>query len=533
MTVRKSFAHNINSVSPLTKIQFTLLEDATAYKKADGSDYTLVLPTEDGARPDELDKWQEDVYIAPGLIKTTTAEPGYLVLEKGHDYSLTEVVLSGDAYEYAFTPQIVRPMVVGTTLKYFVKKDTEYNTNPDAKPEYTIDGGTYYELDDDSQALTGTNRKTAELDITKIIDDATGKMTKEQLAAETFTYKITLTVPDGADKSGIMGYEYVPRPNDTVPGTPERPRFYIFGYQEGDKGASPFTEDITNFREKVYGGWNAQVYNLFGDSNTVTFYMTLDNDEMIRLTNLPQGTTYTITEYYANVNRSDQGAPTPSSNRSPNVAAQGYTVSVKQDGSPTAVQTDTITGTITELDKRYYNQFTNTIGKHIDVELKARKHLEGYVWSNEQYFINLTTDDGNELPGPTGRTRFYRQFADGSAGDADQNGYTFGKIRFTEPGTYKYYIAEDNAGETIDGIIYDDSKTVTIVIAENNETQELYVDSVTGDDTTWNADTLTSMTTIKNSRVTAKVKVLKSWRRWSGWSHLHILSDFPRYTEWR
>ena len=234
--------------------------------------------------------------------------------------------------------------------------------------------------------------------------------------------------------------------------------------------------------------------------------MTLDNDEMIRLTNLPQGTTYTITEYYANVNRSDQGAPSPDSDRDSNVKAQGYTVSVKQDGSSEAVQTDTITGEITELDKRYYNQFTNTLDEHVDIELKARKHLDGYVWSNEQYFINLTTDEGNQLPGTT---RFYRRFAAGSAGDADQNGYAFGKVRFTEPGTYRYYIAEDHAGELIDGIRYDASKTVTIVIAEDETTHELSVDSVTGDNTEWNADTNTAMTTITNRRITAKVKVLK------------------------
>ena len=296
-----------------------------------------------------------------------------------------------------------------------------------------------------------------------------------------------------------MAYEYVPRPNDTIPGTPDRPRFLIFGYQ-GEAGGSPFSEDVATFGGKVYGGWNAQVYNMFGDGNSATFYMTLDNDELIRLTNLPQGTQYTITEYYANVNTSDTGAPSPESSQASNVAAQGYAVTVKQDGSQTAVATDTISGTITELDKRYYNQFTNTLDEHVEIELKARKHLYGYTWSGERYYINLTGEEGSPMPGASGRTRFYRSFPEGSAGDADVDGYTFGKIRFTSPGTYVYTVAEDDSGQMVDGILHDAEKTITVVVVEDTATHTLSIESVTGDDTEWDANTNTALTTITNSR---------------------------------
>ena len=40
-------------------------------------------------------------------------------------------------------------------------------------------------------------------------------------------------------------------------------------------------------------------------------------------------------------------------------------------------------------------------------------------------------------------------FPEGSAGDADVDGYTFGKIRFTSPGTYVYTVAEDDPGQMV------------------------------------------------------------------------------------
>ena len=553
MNVKKEFAHSINAVSPFSKIKFTLMIDGVPYEK-DGEPYTMILPKTEGAQPGAAGEWEEEVYIAAGLIKTISGgTPDYLVLETGHDFTVTEEVIDGDAYEYKLTAQIVRPMVIGTQLTYLVRED-EYNVIPSGAKVYIlkdIDGvaHNYFEpvantgssggsegsgssSSSGSFSLVGTNRKTSELDITKKIIDNTGLMSEADLAKETFTYKITLTVPEGADTSGMMAYEYVPRLNDKVPGETGRPRFYIFGYQDeefsyidmngetktqkaDDPASLGFAEDVAKFRQKVYAGWNAQVYNMFTEgSNTVTFYMTLDNDELIRLTNLPQGTTYTITEYYANVNTADTGAPSPEKSLAPNLAAQGYnTVLVRQDKSDTAVETETITGTISDLDKRYYNQFINVLDDHLDLELRARKHLEGYLWSGERYWIYLEAEDENN-PMPYDRTRFYRSFPtkedpSATAGDVDTDGYPFGTVRFTQPGTYVYSIYEDNPGQLVNGILYDTAKTVTIKVARDAD-NKLYVESVTGDDTTWDASKRVVMTTITNRRLTATIRKVDS-----------------------
>lgn len=556
IAVRKRFAHAINSVSPLQKIIFTLMRGEETYKTKDGEDYQIELPTRSGASPDQYEYWQDDAYVAVGLIKTLSGEgagssssPGYLVLEPGHDYWLKESIPDGggDAFEYQFTSQVVRPMVVGTELKCLVKKDELYNTNPDNKTEYTIEGSVYYEHDAGVQALTGTNRKTSELDITKMITDDTGSMTDAQLDAETFTYRVTLTVPSDGDISGITAYEYVPRATPLPPGSTAAPRFYAFGYitgeeeypvQEGTSAVTPDDEktlgiasDVERFDGQIFGQYRVRtdegatdytmkhMFTTNADgTKTATIDITLKRNEIIRFTNLPTGTTYTITEMYANYRQANPSlnADAGGSSKPSNISEQGYSTTIATKNydpktqdvkTRTKIEGTTINGEIQYPDVRYYNQFTNTLGEHIDIELKARKHLEGYKWSGERYYINLTAGEGS--PEPLTRNRFYRSFPAGAEGNADTEGYTFGKIRFTEAGTYTYTIDEDNAGKTVDGITYDTAKELTFVI-EKDINNKLYVASVTGDDTEWNAETNTSMTTITNRTLSVNIKKIDS-----------------------
>ena len=59
------------------------------------------------------------------------------------------------------------------------------------------------------------------------------ELTEEELNAETFTYRVTLWIPDGTDPAGIVGYEYVPREQDDA--------YTLFGYQDGE---TAFQSDI-------------------------------------------------------------------------------------------------------------------------------------------------------------------------------------------------------------------------------------------------------------------------------------------------
>ena len=481
--------------------------------------------------------WDDTVAIAPGTmvslqtavdmgIDTTSAAnrknivtydgQQYYIIEKGHYYYVTEDNID---WHFELQTEIYHPMMVNGRLK---------NVTFITDAQGNITG---VEDVEDLTRVTATNSKTAELDITKKVVDNTGKLTDAQKDAETFTYKVTLTVPVDADMSHTNAFEWVPRPNDTVPGTAERPRYYVYGYQTSeDASLLGFDDDVSRFNQKVFGRYTVSydydaddkehvLNNIFtvdadGKTKTGTIFVTLKQNEIIRFTNLPSETQYRIEEMYNNLYQADPsrdadanlGENAPASN----VEAQGYSVSIAtKNGDPT-VSGRVVEGTIDELNKRYYNQFTNTLDHAVDVELKGTKHLDGYEWSNERYYFNLSSDKADApMPSINGRTRFY---VSEPSGTADKS-YSFGRIRFTEAGTYTYKIKEDNAGtlQVVNGkaVQFGGEETVTIVVSESDG--QLVVDSVTGNNTTWDASTRTANTTITNEAPTISVSAEKEW----------------------
>ena len=168
--------------------------------------------------------------------------------------------------------------------------------------------------------------------------------------------------------------------------------FTLFGYQEGE---TAFPSDIERFSGKTYRAWNTLVYqdlveyeNVGGriisktDENgnilwkvpaengyhSITYDMTLNRNEVIRFTNLPTGTKYSIQEIYANYYKADNSADSaghaPISKPS-NITEEGYEISqvLTTNGtvSTTDVAKDTVSGTIDTPNVRYYNQFTNNL----------------------------------------------------------------------------------------------------------------------------------------------------------------------------
>ena len=547
MKVSKEFVHNINSADPYRKLNF--------YLKRDGKYYNI-----DGTTSNELDpekvytielpkngKWWDEIYIAPGLIeKEADQEPKLPPLESGHDYTVEEIIVDGNEFEYEFTPQIVRPMVIGTKLAFLVKKD-KYNTNSANAKEYVlenVDGdgtSTYYVASENDGALIGTNRKTSELDITKVISGVTTDSAQQILSTdprykESFTYRVALSVPADGNPCGIMGYEYVPRLSDAVNNTT---RVNIFGYQD-DTGCTTFAPDTTRFKGRTYGAWNTQVYKYFvetytdgtqvlvkldenGDFTwlkngdgisaakketiegkeyyTITLDVTIKMDEVFRFTNLPSGTKYKIQEIYWNKYKADSGssARTIVSDEG-NINESGYEIMINTVGgsvSGTDVNNDTVSGTIEELDTRYYNQFVNTLTDEPDIiQLQVTKHLLGYDWSGERYYFRLTAIDGAPMPATLNNQAYIS-----SPSGSDDKSYAFGYIRFTSPGTYQYKITELDpvtagisgytAVERVSG--YGTEKIITITVNE-----ELKVTGVIGEDTTYNNDIVN--TTFTNTK---------------------------------
>ena len=570
MDVRKAFADTINSEDPFTSIVFylkttdpadqgTSKEGTYYYYQTDGS-LSETLVTEGTVKAFELpvntnNNWTNSIYIAPGVIQDGQ------VLETGHKYTLEEKILAGSEYEYEFTPQVVRPMEIDGTLTYLVLID-EYNAPgknnvPADAQTYTIDGENYYVASTNDGELVGTNRKTAELDITKIVE-TNGLLSDEEEENESFTYRVTLQIPDNnnIDPAGIVGFEYVNRTQANA--------FYAYGYHQytqeeweaaGRTGTPPvvdaYSEDVERLGNNTYRRWQYLIYRdlladngyevvngkvkLVKDSNgniqwrnaavdgyhTVTYDMTLKQSELIRFTNLPTGTKYTIQEIYANKypadNSGNSSGLTPSADAS-NIAEEGYAITVKSTGgtvSRTAVANDTVSGEINGLDTRFYNQFTNTMTKTVDVNLAGTKKLSGYDWTGENYHFTLATTGSNPMPpAATGKTEFDLTAESGNADQTD----TFGRLRFTAPGTYTYTVSETYAGTlqivNNKAVQFGDAVTVTIEIEEDETTHELSVKNVTGAE--WNPETKTATASITNTAPITQVSASKVWQNADG-----------------
>ena len=537
MPVKKEFDDDINTHNPYTKVRFYLLMDGHYYQTDGTLSDTLVTPESVGEDDvhticmdlDESNVWEDDIYIAPGFI-TDLTESGtrtVKVLEHGHKYSLVEKNITGDEYEYEFTPQTVRPMVVNGTLQYLVLQD-DYNQPAAGAKTYTIGNEIYFEAPVNAQALIGTNRKTGELDITKYIDDPQSLMTDAIKDAETFTYKVDLTIPANKDASGIMGYEFVPRYNDPYNGNT---RIYIYGYQgevddDGVLISTPFSPDNTFFINKIYGRYNSQVYRLFENTDpsterTITVYMTLARNEVIRFTNLPTGTTYTITEIAANVGNANDGDNYPAPITSFTVPdggtpeAQGYEVSSKSSAGATGG--NSISGTISTLDTRYYNQFTNAISEYngrVYAELKVKKVVEDYDWLNEYYRFRLAAGEATYSDGTTGTSPMPTTRQVDIYNTTPEHTASFGNIRYTKPGTYKYILTENTYYTYVD---YADPVTITVTVEEQDG--NLAVTNIEDDAGTTvytpAADTATGiavgLTTQTNKIKTINVSAIKEW----------------------
>ena len=90
------------------------------------------------------------------------------------------------------------------------------------------------------------------------------------------------------------------------------------------------------------------------------------------------------------------------------------------------------------------------------------KVLEGREWADDDKFeFELSATSENSAPMPASTTAIV------TMRDAAIN---FGKITYTEPGTYVYKVSEKNAGQTIDGITYSKNVArITVTVTPNKK----------------------------------------------------------------
>ena len=106
--------------------------------------------------------------------------------------------------------------------------------------------------------------------------------------------------------------------------------------------------------------------------------------------------------------------------------------------------------------------FTNTYSKSGEGEAKAQKNLIGRDWTTDDSFEFTITPIGTAPAFPTSTVTVTKNSA----------GYTesFGKVTFTEAGTYQWTVSEAHKGETINGVTYASSdKTITIKVKSDGQ----------------------------------------------------------------
>lgn len=538
LTVRKDWDYDLGDTHKATSLDFRLMVGDKYYQNDGSFDSTTnnakLLPVSESV------SWTNSVNVAAGIVIFDT-DGSYELLETGHDYKLEECNIVNDGTpidaSYEFTSQTVRPMVLTVKgsdtyrakLTYLVKID-ENNPAVPGNDIFKIGNDTYYAASTSSDGtVVGTNHRKSELDITKLIVDKTGKMTADELDAETFTYRVTLTVPKDTDCSQMTAYEFVYRADDDPRLNGNKP-FPVNGYQDGDGFIEGEDKSGAHYRSYTIKKGNASIADSFtmnSDDRTksMTMDVTLNRKEVLRFTNLPTGTTYSIQEMYANYRQADpsRDADATGSSKASNLSEQGYTTTYKTksttDTDAVSGTGTTITGEITDVDIRYYNQFTNTLEQAADAELKVTKALDGFDWATgDRYFFKLEAINGAPLPSGagsnTGRTQFY------ISSTTPDHTYTFGKIRYTEAGTYKYTITETDsswnsvAGQLINGIQYAPVGTITVTVAQQD--RKLVVTDISGSSNSTvtsaadGSSLVVGTTTITNSSVTLSISKIDS-----------------------
>ena len=479
MDVFKLWDDSINPRNRTDQVDFYLLVSGKYYQNdgsfADTKDNAYILTTKE-------DDWTDSVQIAPGFA--TLNDDGTLdVKETGHKYALEEIPSTDPEYEgysQEFTTQTVRPMVINGTLTNLVLVDAD-NPKPAGATTYTIGDETYYVSGTSTSSLTGTNHKTAELDITKAIDATESDKTADQLNSETFTYEVTFNVPEGGDVSGINYWIY--EQNDSGWTLPE--------YDSDGLG-----KDYAPYGHTDGAKYSGTKSSTSASGQTVTATVTIKRGQVVRFTNLPTGTTYTIVETKAN---------------GQDLTDQGYVVdSVKSTNGTAGAETianDKITGEIEAHNTRYYNQFTNKLVA-VDAELKVTKAMD-YNWTDgdNSYEFTLTAVDGAPLP--------YKNASEGNKVTVSSSAAltkSFGLIRFTQAGTYTYTITETD-GEN-PAIVYGGPATVTVTV--NNDLEVTNI-TATGTEVTaaftaaaGNNDASGNIT-ITNKRAITSLEGTKTW----------------------
>ena len=423
----------------------------------------------------EAGGWKDSSYISTGLMKV---ENGAITLyETGHDFTLTEDVPGGSSYNWQLDTDTYRPMVITDasrgyeTTTVILKKVTG-----DESYDYDIlerDGTThsYYQVTSSSNStLTATNYRRSNLNLTKHVVDDSGKVIDNKYPDELFEFAITVNDPaivtatdqdiwfsvqDAAGNTVAVETDAPYRETRTVAGAAYNPETDTYTYEnEGKTYTLPAAD----------GGAGGVMYTgYYAARNGTSITVKMKPTWNLRFTNLPTGTTYTITEAQKEGFACIDGSltkPTGASN-------------VFAFDSDTA----TATGEITQVNTEYQVAYTNRCDLLDIVIIKTDDSATPKNLGGATFKLYRLNEQG-----------IYAAVGDGTAFAVPEEGYTYaglvaGQYKLEEmtppPG---YIITKKEVLFTLS----DDAQVITLAEGsdhahvDENETNKLYVQNTPG-----------------------------------------------------
>lgn len=316
-----------------------------------------------------------------------------------------------------------------TSLSYFTENKAEGANKTGTASTFIKPTWDYGTVGSGVTTYLGNNGKMTfdlpgELDITKAVTEAEGHTVPDSLKNQEFTYTLQLTAKEGVTPKG----EYTAQKYTGTTATGDE-----FTIKSGD-----------------------------------TF--TLKDRQTIKIYGLESGTTYTVTE-----TKAAHFTGTAVQNN----AGDNPVVKIAENGNVTA------TGTITGNQQTFAN-YTNTYKADpgtLDgsANLKVKKEFQladgtsawdmEYLKDSQFTFLLTANSDNAPLPEDAVEIAGIKAARVTVTGENDIN-KTFGNITFTEPGTYKYRITEQDPRENgKQGVVYSQATyTVTVTVIDENGT---------------------------------------------------------------
>jgi pilin isopeptide linkage protein len=331
-------------------------------------------------------------------------------------------VKTGQYYIPAGTPRT-------TSLTYFTENKTDVANKTGTASTFIKPTWDYDNVGSGNTTYLGNNGKMTfnlpgELDITKAVTAAEGHAVPDSLKNQEFTYTLELTAKEGSQlKEKYTAQKY----------TGAEAEGKEFDIKSGD-----------------------------------TF--TLKDRQTLKIYGLESGTTYTVTE-----TKAAHFTGTAVQNN----AGDNPVVKIAENGNVTA------TGTITGNQQTFAN-YTNTYKADpgtLDgsVNLKVKKEFQladgtsawdmEYLQDSQFTFLLTANSDNAPLPEDAVEIAGIKAARVTVTGENDIN-KAFGNITFTEPGTYKYRITEQDPRENgKQGVVYSQATyTVTVTVTDENGT---------------------------------------------------------------